>query len=287
MKLLEQREIFWIAFNKPKAVITTMDDDKDKQRATIISLIPKAKELRLVPVGRLERDTTGLLLLTNDIGWIHPLTHNSFEKYRRYQIVTQGNPSDEDIELLRKGVSIGEDNTTNNKMYKFEKVNILDVDLKANVVLLDVVLIESAHMQLQRMIESIKCSIISIKRTEFGPIKLSTLKKGQWRELTKLEIDKLKSSCLEKNKGLRNAINHNEENNENENVNKIIKTNDKIFYKGDYLNKSEQRAGTGYAKRLAKSSSTSSAGASPSASSASSSSISSVSKGAAKNKKQS
>ena len=193
VKLLDQKEIFWVAFHKPKSVITTMEDDKSSiaNRVTIASLIPKAKELHLIPVGRMERESTGLLLLTNDVGWIHPLTHNSFEKYRRYHAVVKGIPSEDDISLLKNGINM----KNTDGRYKFEKVNVLDVDEKAQVTLLDIVIIESGSMLLQELLEQIKCSVIRTKRIEFGPIKLSTLKKGKWRELTRTEIEKLKRSC--------------------------------------------------------------------------------------------
>ena len=78
----------WVAINKPKNIITSMNDDKDRE--TLSSLVPKSNELRLVPVGRLERDATGLMILTNEVGWIHPLTHRSFKRHNnRYEVVVQ------------------------------------------------------------------------------------------------------------------------------------------------------------------------------------------------------
>lgn len=102
LSLPDSKNTFWVALNKPKSVITTMEDDKDRE--TIISLVPKAKELRLVPVGRLERDATGILLLTNEVGWIHPLTHLSFENFKKYEIVVQGMPTEADLDRLRDGI---------------------------------------------------------------------------------------------------------------------------------------------------------------------------------------
>lgn len=82
MTLPDTKNILWVMVNKPKDLLTTLDDDKE--RNTILTIIPKAKDLHLVPIGRMERDATGLLLLTNEVGWVHPLTHPSFQITKRY-----------------------------------------------------------------------------------------------------------------------------------------------------------------------------------------------------------
>ena len=75
IQLPDSNNVFWVLLYKPKDVITTLEDSKD--RNTISTFVPKAKELRLLPVGRLDRASSGLLILTNENGWIHPLTHPS------------------------------------------------------------------------------------------------------------------------------------------------------------------------------------------------------------------
>lgn len=192
LSLPDAKGTFWVMINKPKAVLTTMDDDKkDKERRTLVDLVPKAKELRLVPVGSMERDSTGLMLLTNDIAWIHPLTHHSYVQARRYEVVVQGFPEEASLEVLRKGCVL----PPSAEACRPCQLNIIDVDNTGGLVLLDLIIEESRPQQVQRMMELIKCPVVSIKRTGFGPLGLKSLRRGQWKELTSAEIDNLKASC--------------------------------------------------------------------------------------------
>ena len=155
------------------------------------SLVPKAKELRLLPVGRLDRDSSGLMILTNDNDWIHPLTHPSFSHKKRYEVVAKGLPTEDELLLLRSGVIL--DGET--KVCQPCQVNIIDQDVRGNLSLIDITVVESKPRQIERMLKSINCEFVSLKRTEFGPIKLKGLRKGQWREMTSSEIMNLKKSC--------------------------------------------------------------------------------------------
>lgn len=238
--LPDSKDVFWIMLNKPKSIISTISDAKN--RDTIASLFPKAKELRLLPVGGLDRDATGLLLLTNDNGWIHPLTHPSFKPRRRYQVVVRGIPTEEDLtafndrhskpdafkipeidELVSKpskiigdaqspirGIAATGNSPPTTKLTSHEgivrkakrvqqslcEIKLADIDRVANMSLLEVLIEETTLNQLGDCVEAIKCTLISYKRIEFGPLKLKTLKRGAWRELTPGEIKSLKQSCL-------------------------------------------------------------------------------------------
>ena len=199
LSLPDAKGTLWLVVNKPKAVLTTMSDDKkgDKDRRTLLDLIPQAQELRMVPVGTMERDSTGLMLLTNDVGWIHPLTHHSFQQTRRYEVVVGSFPEESSLDLLRKGgLTCPEDSALGLPPLRPCTVNIIDVDRAAGLVLLDLALEESRSQQVQRMMELANCGpVVSIKRTGFGPLRLSGLRRGQWRELTAAEVTRLKSSC--------------------------------------------------------------------------------------------
>ena len=166
-----------------------MEDDKG--RDTILDLVPKARDLRLLPIGRMERDATGIIIMTNEIGWIHPLTHPSFQHIRRYEVVVSGIPTEESLIVLRNGVKLVDDDRPCSPC----KVKVLDVDSRAGLALLDMEIEESKPSQVQRMMQSVEHEVISIKRTQFGPIQLKGLRKAQWRELSKDEVDKLKMSC--------------------------------------------------------------------------------------------
>jgi 23S rRNA pseudouridine2605 synthase len=195
IQLPDASKMFWVALYKPKDVLTTLDDDKG--RNTISTLVPKAKELRLLPVGGLDRQASGLLVLTNENGWIHPLTHPSFQHRRRYEVVVKGMLTDERLTELRDGVSVSDD-TGNSVRLKPCQIEVVDQDVRSNLALLDVTLDESIPRQVERMIEKIACEFISLKRTEFGSLKLKGLRKGQWKELSPTEITKLKKSCSRK-----------------------------------------------------------------------------------------
>ena len=185
----DQASIFWIALNKPKSLLTTMHDDMNRE--TILSLIPRANELRLVPVGGLDRDHTGLMLLTNEIGWIHPLTHPSYSHSSRYEVVITGFPTEAQLEMLRKGVTLEGDRSPCPGC----SIAVIDIDTRAKLCLLDVQLDETTPSQLERMMEFIDHPVVSLKRLEFCNVKLKALRRGQWRELSKAEVDGLKSSC--------------------------------------------------------------------------------------------
>lgn len=199
ISLPDTANTFWIILNKPKSTLTTMEDDKDRE--TVVNLIPRAQQLRLVPVGRLERDSTGLFLLTNEVGWIHPLTHPSFKIPKRYEIVVQGIPTEVDLEQLRKGVQVDDEASPYNPC----QIQVMDVDARCNLALIDVKLDDSRPMQLQKMMDFIKCPLISLKRTEFGPIKLKGLEKGKWKELSKSDVEALKKSCIKISKPYANS----------------------------------------------------------------------------------
>ena len=211
IQLPDAQSVFWVMLHKPKDTLTTLEDSDGKDRKTIADLVPKARELRLLPVGRLERDSSGLLLLTNDNGWIHPLTHPSFGNTRRYEVVANGLPTDEDLNKLRTGVVLPtfSSSTHNKKLHdkgdlrekgrgekcKAKSIKIIDQDVRSGYTLLDIVVEDSRPSQIERMLESISCKYVSSKRIGFGPLTLKGLRKGHWRELNKAEIFKLKKAC--------------------------------------------------------------------------------------------
>ena len=213
LQIPDAQSIFWVIVYKPKDTLTTLEDSNGKDRTTIADLVPKARELRLLPVGRLERGSSGLLLLTNENGWIHPLTHPSFGNKRRYEVVAQGTPTDEDLNKIRAGVSlpfsyfpeenIDEEKKSNyhdkkknsREKCKASNIKIIEQDTKNGLTLLDITLEDSRPSQIEQMLETIMCKYVSSKRIGYGPLTLKGLRKGQWRELSKVEIMKLKKAC--------------------------------------------------------------------------------------------
>jgi 23S rRNA pseudouridine2605 synthase len=189
--LPDSKKTVWVAVNKPRAILTTTADEKDRE--TVMDLVPKAKELRLLPVGRLERDTTGLILLTNDNGWIHPLTHPSFSITKKFQVVVEGMPTEAKLEEIRKPFVLSEGTRINGC-----DVEVIDADRRTNLCKLQICFEDSQPWAIQRIMDFLGCPVVSIKRTAFGPIELKGLRKGQWRELSLTEIEKLKEGCKER-----------------------------------------------------------------------------------------
>ena len=227
VELPDAKSVYWVVVNKPRDTLTTVTDDLNRE--TILDLVPKARELRLLPVGRLDRMSTGLMILTNENGWIHPLTHPSYSHRSRHEVVVSGVPSEMDLTKLRDGGEVLPPlsaelleiiNLNNNKhntrpktaksfvnkdvddapLRPIKPLNILDYDRQAGLCIVDIILEDHRPMLMQRIFHDfLKTPIVGIKRTEFGPIALKGLRKGQWRELTQTEIEKLKASCRSSN----------------------------------------------------------------------------------------
>lgn len=177
--------------NKPKETITTLSDEKN--RNTVKKWLPKSYEnIRFVPIGRLDRDTSGLLLFTNDLSWIHPLTHPSYEHKHKYEITIDGLLYEQDYKSIKAG---RHPKTGVPIPYPIPILEYLDYDKHAKHARLAITCnnIESKYMF--DIFDFVGLPIIGTKHVEFGPIKLHKLKIGEWRELTLPEIHQLKHSC--------------------------------------------------------------------------------------------
>ncbi|CAN0011151.1 unnamed protein product [Ectocarpus sp. 6 AP-2014] len=181
-------EIKWVALNKPKGVICTVSDELG--RPTAVASIPRGLEMRLVPVGRLDRDSCGLLLLTNENSWINPLTHPSYGHEKTYRVaLTSGYPTTEEWDVLTQGMLLdGDPNPTRPCI-----VEVVNYDRRTRVTTVDIIIREGKNRQIRRMFEGIGHEVKSITRVSHGPIRLKNLRPGEWRELEQWEIAKLKN----------------------------------------------------------------------------------------------
>eukprot|EP01040_Poterioochromonas_malhamensis_P003148 gene3148-3354_t len=193
--------IFWIVLNKPKDVLSTLEDDKSRE--TILNFLPKANDLRLVPVGRMDRSTSGLLLLTNDVGWIHPLTHASYHSSQRFEVTIRGNLKVEAVDALREGKLR---HPVTRELLPAIAVYVSEINQRDQTWLLDLIVEDQPAAVIFDVIEAWGCEFLSSRRTEYGPIKLKGLKRGEWKELTPNEIQSLKISCKKKGKELRKSL---------------------------------------------------------------------------------
>lgn len=179
---IEYREFHYIMLNKPAGVITAT---KDKHHNTVMDVLDdKFKSLDLFPVGRLDIDTEGLLILTND----GKLTHNILSPKKLvpkiYFAIIDGVLNKNDIELFKKGIPLSENYTT-----LPAKLDIIGPDRAY------ITIYEGKFHQIKRMFEYVNKKIIYLKRIQMGNLKLDeTLSPGESRELTESEIELLKSS---------------------------------------------------------------------------------------------
>ncbi len=170
-------ENIYIALNKPEGYITTRSDDKN--RPTVMELIPKNKNLK--PAGRLDKETEGLLILSNDGTFINKLTHPSFECEKEYFAKINGQLQKAEKEKLEGGILIGKKNTSPSK------INILKQSTKETS--LRITIHEGRKRQIRKMFAKVNHPVKYLKRIRISKIQLGLLKKGKFRYLTKAELD--------------------------------------------------------------------------------------------------
>lgn len=170
----------YIMFNKPKGCVTTMSDDKG--RKTVYDFI--GREKRLVPVGRLDYDSEGLLLFTNDGELTHKLTHPSNEIPKTYVVKIEGEISESDMAILRKGVTVNG--------VKYSRCKVKFTGEENGLSRLEVVIFEGKNREIRRMFEAVEKNVVFLKRVAIGDLRLGGLSRGGFRELNEFEIDYLK-----------------------------------------------------------------------------------------------
>lgn len=162
--------------NKPRGVITTVSDEIG--RKTVMDLIPK-REKGLVPVGRLDEDSEGLLLITDDGYLVHSLTHPSFEIEKEYEVILPRMPGKE-LKKMEEGIKVGSDYLKADRVV-FKGNKKISITLK-----------EGKNREIRRMLGTLGYRAERLKRLRIGNLKLSDLKTGQWRELKTGEVKALK-----------------------------------------------------------------------------------------------
>lgn len=171
----------YIMINKPKGYITTVTDPQ--RRSTVIDLIPEVKK-RLYPIGRLDQNTTGLLILTDDGELAYRLTHPKFGVEKTYEVEIKGRLSHQDISKLEQGIEL------EGKVTSEAKIKIISTT--ADKTRLTIKIHEGRKRQVRFMFQTISCSVINLKRIEYGGLKLNNLEEGKSRYLSSDEIVILK-----------------------------------------------------------------------------------------------
>ena len=174
----------YFLLNKPKGYLSTVKDDRG--RKTVIDLLPEVRE-RIFPVGRLDYNTEGLLLLTNDGQLMNALIHPRGEIEKTYIASVSGEITAEKLERLRNGVEL-EDGLT-----APAKVRVLDNDPKTGKTKIEVIIHEGRNRQVRRMFSAVGCEVKGLKRSEFAGLNLSGVKRGEYRALSDEELLYLQS----------------------------------------------------------------------------------------------
>ena len=182
---MPKREHIYILLNKPIGYVTTVSDQYN--RSTVLDLI-KIKNIRLVPVGRLDMYTSGALILTNDGDFVYKVTHPKFEIEKTYTVTVKGKVTDEEQEMLRDGVKV-EDYIT-----KKAKVKILKYDNEKNITRMSIIIHEGKNREVRKMCEAIGKKVLALHRTMIGNLDVKSLKVGEWRYLQLDEIKNLKKN---------------------------------------------------------------------------------------------
>jgi 23S rRNA pseudouridine2605 synthase len=175
----------YLALNKPVGVITTAKDEAD--RTTVLDLVGDEGTLgrRLFPVGRLDADSSGLLLLTDDGDLAFRLTHPRYKVTKEYVAVVAGTPNHDELDRLRRGVDLEDGPTAPAEVEVLRPVGDQHAELR-------VVIREGRNRQVRRMLQAVGHRVQDLKRVGFGPLKLGRLKPGGWRVLVPAEVAALR-----------------------------------------------------------------------------------------------
>jgi pseudouridine synthase len=168
----------YLVLNKPEGCVTTAEDEKG--RTTVLDVMGGAFKERLFPVGRLDYNTTGCLIMTNDGEWANRITHPKFEVEKEYTAKIQGRFTDETAERLKKGVTI------EGRRARAKYAGVRAKHDKNDIIY--IVITEGLYHQVKNMLVAVGMSVVRLKRERVGIVGVKGLEPGQWRYLTEDEI---------------------------------------------------------------------------------------------------
>lgn len=184
-KIQKDDRLYYIMLNKPRGYVTTTKDELG--RKSVLSLI-SGIDTRIYPVGRLDKDSEGLLLLTNDGEFTNALTHPSHSVRKVYAVTIKPVVDEEKIKQLESGVVIDGKKTS--------PCTVKIVETREDRMMLEFSISEGRNRQIRKMCESIDAQVIRLKRISEGDVSLNGLKVGQWRHLETKEIKKLAGPAI-------------------------------------------------------------------------------------------
>jgi 23S rRNA pseudouridine2605 synthase len=174
---LAKQRLAYVLLHKPAGAVTTARDPQG--RTTVVDLVKHPS--RVVPVGRLDADTTGALLLTNDGELAHRLAHPRYEVDKVYEVETWTQPTDADLQRLRDGIELDDGPTRPATVHRIDGARI------------ELTIHEGRNRQVKRMLEAVGHRVKRLHRSRYGPLDVEGLEPGAWRELEPSEVDRLRA----------------------------------------------------------------------------------------------
>ncbi|WP_019321790.1 pseudouridine synthase [Streptococcus mutans] len=187
--IYNEENVYYL-LNKPRGVISSVRDDKGRQ--TVVDLLPEVKE-RIYPVGRLDWDTSGLLILTNDGDFTDKMLHPRHEIDKVYVARVKGLASKDNLRPLTKGIII------DGKKTQPARYRIVKTDREKNRSVVELTIHEGRNHQVKKMFEAVGLMVDKLSRTHFGTLDLSGLNPGEARRLNKKEISQLYNAAVNEN----------------------------------------------------------------------------------------
>ena len=173
---VQKQELAYLLLHKPAGVVTTASDPQG--RATVVELVPR--EPRVVPVGRLDADTTGALLLTNDGELAHRLAHPRYGVEKTYVVEVEGSPSDAVLQRLAHGIEL-DDGLTSPARVRRVRAGVLELTIH-----------EGRNRQVRRMLEAVGHRVVRLHRSVYAGLTVEGLAAGAWRALSPDEVQRLR-----------------------------------------------------------------------------------------------
>lgn len=178
-KTISKVNHIYLMLNKPRGLVTTMSDEKD--RATVYQCFNQTSLPRLIPVGRLDKASEGLLLFTNDTAWANQITDPASHLDKIYHVQIDGLPNDTMIEKMIKGIK-----NPQGEILRAKQVKSIRTGKKTSW--LEIILDEGKNRQIRRILESMEVNVLRLIRIAIGPLRLGNLAKGQFRPLAAEEL---------------------------------------------------------------------------------------------------
>jgi len=183
IKQVKKRRLYYIMMHKPRGYVTTMSDELD--RKNVCELLKDLPD-RVYPIGRLDRNSEGLLLFTNDGAFANDIMHPSKHISKTYRVTVRPDINDDQLVSLSSGIEIDGRMTA--------PANVIVLDKQPGRVVLQITIHEGRNRQIRKMCEAVGLEVARLKRTAVGPLKLGMLQPGEYRELKQDELRALRNA---------------------------------------------------------------------------------------------